>query len=347
MESQQKSNTNLVEQLRLYPKVELHRHLEGALRFSTLVELAKRMGQDVPADVAGQKNKFLVLEPMKDLMAVLNKFMATQAVLDSEAVLTRITYEAIDDAYKEGIRILELRYAPTFIMEGHPGLSFEKIHQAIVRGVERAQHMPIAVGLLCIFQRTQPLKDLERVLDFVIDTRDTWIGVDLADDEAGFPASMFSPLFARAAKAGLPITIHAGEVPLPVSPQNVWDAIHTLGARRIGHGLQIINDEKTLQEVVKTETVLELCPTSNWLTQGVKSLDAHPFRKLMEAGVLTTINSDDPGVFGIDLTNEYQLLAKSYSLTHAEFDRCNDIAAAASFIPLVQKQKCWPRKIQS
>ncbi len=330
---------------RKYPKVELHRHLEGALRFSTLIELAQQMGQDIPKDINAQKQKFLVLDPMKDLLTVLNKFMATQSVLATEEVLTRITFEAIEDAHSEGIRLLELRYAPTYILQGHSDLSYEKIHRAILKGVEKAAHFPIAVGLICIFQRTQPLVELDKVLDFVVDTKDTWIGVDLADDEAGFPTNNFSQLFSRAHRHGFPITIHAGEVDQPTSPKNVSDAIHLLGAQRIGHGLQIIRDAKVMQEVIDSKITLELCPTSNWLTNGVPSLSAHPFRKLMEAKVLTTINSDDPGVFGIDLTNEYHLLAQTYQFTDAEFDYCNDIAARASFIPLAQKQKYWPRKI--
>lgn len=329
----------------LYPKVELHRHLEGALRFSTLVDLAKQMGQDVPTNLEQQKMKFLVREPMKDLVSVLAKFMATQAVLATEEILTRITFEAIEDAHKEGIRILELRYAPTFILQGHPQLNFEKIHRAILLGVQQARHFPVAVGLICIFQRTQPLGILNMVFDFLIDTKDTWIGVDLADDEAGFPTKNFTALFAKAHQHGFPITIHAGEIPLPMAPQNVLDAIKNLGAQRIGHGLQIIHDEKIVQEVIRSKTTFELCPTSNWLTQGVSSLQAHPFRKLMQAGVLTTINSDDPGIFAIDLTNEYKLLAQSYQFTDDEFDRCNDIAARASFIPLKEKQRNWPRLI--
>ena len=174
--------------LRKLPKVDLHRHLEGALRFSTLIELAKSSGQNVPSDPAAQRKQFLVEEPMTDLVAVLRKFGATQKVLDSEEVLARITYEAVEDAVKEGIRILELRYAPTFILEGHANLNFEKIHRGILKGLSLASKLPIAVGLLCIFQRTQSHKTQDRVFDFMMDTKNTWIGADLADDEQNHPA---------------------------------------------------------------------------------------------------------------------------------------------------------------
>ncbi len=296
------------------------------------MELAQGGGQEVPTDPQKQREHFLVTEPMESLSEVLRKFMATQSVLSTEEILTRITYEAVEDAFSEGIHTLELRYAPTFILHGHAQLSFEKIHRAILEGLKKAKKFPIKVGLICIFQRTLPLKELHRVMDFAIDTKDTWIGVDLADDEAHFPSRNFASLFDRAHRHGFPITVHAGEVSLPSAPGNVIDAIKILGARRIGHGFQIINDSKALQTVIDSKTVLELCPTSNWLTGGVPSLKAHPFRTLMEAGVLTTINSDDPGIFGITLMNEHQLLRDYYLLTPEELNHCNEIAAKASFL---------------
>jgi adenosine deaminase len=343
------SKSRAQDSLQILPKVELHRHLEGALRFSTLVELArtarKDSGAEIPKDEASQRRMFLVEEPMTDLVAVLNKFGATQAVLNSEEALSRITYEAIEDAVSEGIKILELRYAPTFILEGHANLNFESIHRGILKGLKEASKLPIAVGLICIFQRTKDLKTQERVFDFFKDTSESWIGADLADDEHNFPAKNFHQLFDKISNTGLPITIHAGEVLHKSAPQNVMDAVTLLHAKRIGHGLQIINDASILRKIVGLKIPLELCPTSNWLTNAIPNLQAHPIRKLMEAGVLCTINSDDPGVFGIDLVNEYRLLDKSYGFTEKEFIECNDIAARASFIPIEKKQKYWPRKI--
>ena len=120
--------------LRDIPKVELHRHLDCSMRLETMKELARAQGIEVPLTEAEIKAKFLVVEPMKDLAAVLQKFLTAQQILNSPEVLTRLTRECIEDCVAEGIRILELRYAPTFIQDGHPHLSFEKIHDAILRG---------------------------------------------------------------------------------------------------------------------------------------------------------------------------------------------------------------------
>lgn len=331
--------------LKTFPKVELHRHLEGSVRLETLIELARHSGQIFPSDPAGQRAHFLVESPMKDLATVLNKFWATQAILHSKENIRRITFEVIEDAYHEGIKLLELRYAPTFIQTNHKNLSFEEIHKAVLQGLADAKKYPIGVGLICTFQRTLPLKDSEKVLDFVLDTKETWIGVDLADDEDAHEAKKFRPLFEKAKKHEMKITIHAGESHSSQAPLNVIDAIEVLHADRIGHGLQIIHNPKALEIVRDRKIPLELCPTSNWLTNAIPDLKSHPFKKLTAQGILTTINSDDPGIFGINLTNEYLLLQKEYSFSKEEFRAANENAARASFLSESIKKQFWSQAL--
>ena len=332
--------------LRQIPKAELHRHLELSIRHSTIRELASHVGLSVPDHKAFSKH-FLITKPMEDLGAILNKFCNTQRLLSSEKILERITYEAIEDAHREGIKILELRYAPTFIQQKNNPLSFDQIHRAICQGQERAEKdFPIAMGLICIVQRTLPMEQAKKVVDFAIAHRDTFVGLDLADNEIGTDLRPFAPLFHRAKAEGLGITAHSGEVNLPEAPSNVQHAVEYLGAERIGHGVQIHHDLKIMDYVREEGIVLELCPTSNWLTQAVPSQDRHPFRRFFDYGIKTTINSDDPGVFNIDLTNEYQLLANLHDFKEDEFARCNDYAASASFIAHDRKQRCWPRPIK-
>jgi adenosine deaminase len=336
-----------LEVLRAIPKVELHRHLECSLRLSTFKELAQDLGLEVPADEARLKEEFLVTTPMRDLDSVLKKFLRTQAVLHSEEILARITFEAIEDAVNEGIKILELRWAPTFIAEGHDQLSFDRIIRGIRKGVEMAAHLPIAVGFISIIQRTLPVSVGENVVDFTLEHKDFFQGLDLADNEVGFNPLLFQKSFDRARAAGLRITVHAGEALFPESSLNVKNAIEILGAERIGHGVQIASDPFVMHLVRNKGIPLELCLTSNWLTQAVPSLSEHPIRKLLQAGVPVTINTDDPGVFDTNMLKEYQLLSQLYAFTEADFNRCNDIAAQASFIPLLKRQKFWPRPIHS
>lgn len=333
------------DELRAIPKVELHRHLECSMRLATLRDLAREIGLKVPATETELREMFLVTTPMHDLETVLNKFLLTQKVLHSEEALTRITHEVIEDAVSENIRILELRYAPTYVLADHPNLSFEKIHAAILQGIAQTAHLPIAVGLIAIIQRVVDLPAAQRVTDFAIANRDTFVGLDLADNEVGYACGPFAPLFKKARFAGLHLTAHAGEADFPGAVQSLRDTIDCLKVERIGHGVQCYRDAALMEVLRERKITLELCPTSNWLTNAVTSLKAHPFKKLLDAGIPVTINSDDPGVFGIDLHNEYEVLEREQGLDRAAFERCNDFAAAASFIPLKLKQRYWPRAI--
>lgn len=329
------------------PKVELHRHLECSMRLDTLVELALDAGLEVPETEEQIRQEFLVTSPMRDLESVLKKFLRTQKVLTSEEVLARITYEVIEDAVEEGIKILELRWAPTFVLEGHPNLNFDKIIRGVRKGVEMAKDLPIAVGMICIVQRTLPIQTAENVYAFAKENKDFFLGLDLADNEAGSDPRQFQKIFEQAKADGFGITVHAGEASIPEASLNVKNSIDLLGATRIGHGVQIHNDPFVINMVRKQAIPLELCITSNWLTQAIPSITEHPIRKLMDAGVPVTINTDDPGIFGIDLVGEYELLARFYKFTEQDFNRCNDIAAQASFIPLIKRQKFWPRPIHT
>lgn len=301
----------------------------------------------MPAGDAEFRAHYLVKEPMSDLGAVLRKFTAAQKALSSEAILKRVTIECIEDAAHEGIRILELRYAPTFIRDGHENLSFEQIHRAIVAGVEACRHLPIAVGLIAIVQRNKPVAIGARVIDFAIEHRDTFVAVDLADNEDGFEPKPFEAMFQKARANGLHITVHAGEANVASAADNVLTSLDRLGAERIGHGIQIANpliphSQDVLREVVKRRIPLEVCPTSNILTNAFKTMREHSIGRLREAGALVTINTDDPGVFDFNLTHEYDALADHQGFGSCDFIDCNETAARASFIPLTKRQAVWP-----
>lgn len=303
------------------------------MRFSTLVEIAEEVGISIPKSEPEQRDMFLITEPMVDLAAVLNKFKAAQRALASEKILERLAYECVEDAYHENIQVLELRYAPTFIQEGHPNLSFDQIHRAFSAGVERAQKKyPVKTGFIAIFQRTLPVSMAENVFAFVLNHKENFVGVDLADNEIEFDALPFAKLFQKAKGHGFGITVHAGEPNMPQAAQNVKEAIDLLGADRIGHGLQIYKNPEILNYVVDKKIPLEVCLTSNYLTQAVPSLALHPIKKLDQAGVLVTLNTDDPGIFDLSLTGEYAVAQKYFGFSEKDFSRFNQNARAASFI---------------
>lgn len=326
-------------------KAELHRHLELCLRPDTIWELAPQFGIPLKSQREFQE-RFMILEPMKDLGTVLNKFLDTQKLLANEEILERISFEACEDAFKnDGIRILELRYAPTFIQLGHQ-LTFEQIHEAIVRGVRKAEaQYPMAVGLIATVQRILPVAEGKKVIDFAIAHKDTFVGVDLADNEEGFDSKPFAPLFLKAQSAGLGITIHSGEAPHPKAPKWVMDAVEVLHAVRIGHGVQIIQSPEVMAQIRDRGVVLELCPTSNMLTNAIPDLKQHPLRKLMEAGIKVTVNTDDPGIFNTNLNREYRIAHEILGMTLAELDVCSQTAAEASFIPKAKRAKVWPKPL--
>jgi adenosine deaminase len=260
-------------------------------------------------------------------------------------VIERLTAEACEDARKQNIRILELRYSPDFIAEGHPELTFENIHEAIVRGVERSRHPDFAVGLIGIVRKILPDAQAAYTTDFIIEHKASFVGFDFADRDIGFELRRFAPLIDRARNAGLRFTTHCGEDKVPEAAQHIRMAIEELRAERIGHGIYAVQDPQVVALAKRRQVLFELCPTSNWLTSAVPSIAAHPIRKFMQLGVHCSINSDDPGLFGIDLTNEYEVLLRDLRFTREEFDRLNDLAAAHSFIAADIKRRVWPRTI--
>lgn len=334
------------DQIKKIPKVELHCHLELVFRPASLVEYARWLNLDFPQSVKDIESKIIIREPMKDLASVLESFLAVQRLLASPEILERHAYEACAYAAEQNIRIVEFRYAPTFIQQGHENLRFDDIHRAICRGIERGKKdFKIAVGLIGIIQRISSYQQAAQVTEFIIDNKDTFIGMDLADNEVGFDCKKFASLFEKAKSEGLHITVHAGEANVPAAPQYVRDAINYLGAQRIGHGIQIARDPLTVQFVREKRILLEVCPTSNFLTNAISASQEHPARSLVDAGIFISINTDDPSMFGIDLNHEYNRLVREHRFSESLIHQCNDWAASCSFIPHSEKQKVWPRMI--
>ena len=326
------------------PKVELHCHLELAYRPSTMKSWAIEDG-DLPEGCSDKefKAKYMVLSPMNDLPTVLQKFLVTRDRIKSLERIERLAFEACEDMHLiSNVRILELRYAPSFVLEVYPDLGASMMHEAIMRGCARAEHQyPIAVGLICLLQRIKSVSENEYWADFAIEHKGEILGLDLADDEVNFPPDVFAHIFQKAKSQDLGITVHAGEPSVPQAPENILTSLEKLGADRIGHGVQAIHNPKVIEILTDNQVPLELCPTSNVLTKAVASLEDHPLKKLMELGVRTTINSDDPGVMGISLMTEYEKAHNVLDMSLKQLEQCNQWAAEASFICKEKKEKIW------
>lgn len=297
-----------------------------------MFDVAQGLNLGLPADVEEFKDRVLLTKPERDLKTALSKFLIIQKCFKDEQFIERLAYEYIEDAYRQGVRVLELRYSPSFIQSGNNKLSFEKIHELINSGVSRAKKYDIEVGIIGLIGRNDPMELATKVCDFIVRNRDSFIGIDLADNEQDFDCKPFAPLFAKARDNGMNITIHAGEAIYPGNTQSVIDAIEILGATRIGHGIQIINDKKAIDVVLKNDILLEVCPTSNYLTGSVASIEEHPLKKLMNCGVKVSINSDDPGIFDCPISGEYEVLHKHCGFSKEDFAKCNRDAFEKTFI---------------
>jgi len=312
-------------------QTELHRHLDISARLSTVLELAQKLGLE-PQSTSLQSfgDKLYLRSPLNDLASVLARFELFQKILVTPEILERVAFETVEDCRREGTQNVELRYSPSFLCE-KSGLNWLEASQAFDRGVKRAlQTFPeMRAGLICIASRDYGLDMASQTVEFFLAHPELFIGVDLAGNESAYPARLFQEAYAPAIQARAKITIHAGEA---AGPDQVWEAIELLGAQRIGHGIASAKDPQLMEHLRQRKICLEICPTSNWLTQCVPTLPQHPLAQLVRAGVPVSINTDDPGVFPVTLASEIQLCRDELGLTETEIQACQQSALHSSFL---------------
>jgi len=333
---------NLKQKIKDMPKIELHKHLEGSVRLETLRELTVQMDKSKSLD----REKFIISRPSTVYTEWIDILWSQQAVFNSLENIERITYEIIEDSVRDNVRILELRYSPAFVAINHSWSTFNDIHQAVLKGIAKSteKYKNIVVGLIGIIDRNLNQEDAGKSMDFIIQNKDSFIGVDLANDETKYPPEPFIDLFQKALSHGLKVTIHSGESPVPTSAENVRTSISKLGATRIGHGVMIHAHEDIMKFVKDSSAVLEVCPTINWLCGLFPSLKDHPIRKFKDYGILVTVSTDDPGLIGITLNDQYEQIVENGLLTLEELEECNRVAYRASFLPEEVKSKFWDNK---
>jgi adenosine deaminase len=330
---------NRTSPLRKMPKVELHRHLDGSIRQETIIDISKRNNLDIDiSDIANLKKRSTVTEPMHDLAAVLEAFDTIQKVSCSYEAIKRIAYENVEDAFYDGIKLIELRFSPAFISL-QKEIKNDEIIEAVIDGVvEGMVKYDIQVGLITIVSRTLDYEaNKQGTLDAISYANkgvhygsDRLVGFDLADRENTTEPSDFSELVMMSRQAGLGITVHSGE---DTDASGVQKTLEVLSPERIGHGVNAWQDKDVVEMLKERDVLLELCPTSNWLTQCVPILADHPLPDFYHAGVKVSINSDDPQLMDIDLTHEYEIAKKLYHFTSEDFKKMNLYALEKSFLP--------------
>lgn len=322
-----------------YPLVELHRHLDGNVRLETVVDLARRHDVDLPAhDPEGLRPHVQVTEREPDLMSFIAKFECLRRVFVDYEAVRRVARENVEDAAREGIDYIELRFSPYFMAEKH-GLDPAGVVEAVCDGVAEAVEaeegarpagLPPRARLIGIISRHYGPEigwiELEAALAF----RDRGVvALDLAGDEANFPGELFVGHFRRAREEGLHVIAHAGEADGAAS---VRQAIEGLRAERIGHGVRSVEDPAVVDLLVERGIPLEVCPTSNLQTSTVDSWQEHPLPVLLAKGVSVTLNTDDPSISGIDLPHEYRVAEEKLGLGEPELRTLQQNALAAAFL---------------
>lgn len=334
------------------PKVELHKHLEGSIRFSTLKELfvARNPSLDTENLDDAVRSHFCVCNQVTSLTDFLDKFEHTQQLLATTDIIERITFEACEDAAKCNVIVLELRYSPVYILRGHEDtLTLDSIHEAVIKGVEQAEreYPQMAVGLIGILDRCSTIEEATQAANFFIANKDTFVGVDLANDEERFDGLHLVPLFERCKKEGLQVTIHAGEIPTQCSPTNVDIAIEQFGATRIGHGIFACTDEYVVAKAKASGIVFEVCTSSNVLIGNVKSFQEHPLRRMIDSDLKVAISTDDPGLFYLlDIDKECEIAVTKCGLTLEELWQCQVNGYEASFLAKSNTEAKWQAAIQ-
>ncbi|EOH98331.1 adenosine deaminase [Enterococcus haemoperoxidus ATCC BAA-382] len=322
------------EHVKNLPKIELHCHLDGSIRPETLRKIADQQGISLPVD--NKKLKELLVAPIdcQDLNDYLERFDLVLTCLQTEEALKTAAIDVISQAAEENIQYIEVRFAPSLHTE--KGLSLPKIITAVLAGLEYGQQQfGVKSNALLCGMRHEELADIEKVVRLAEEFKTNGIvGFDLAGNEIDFPPYTFEETLNLVDHLNIPLTLHAGECGCG---KNVADAIH-LGAKRIGHGIALKDTPEYFSLLQEKDTLIEMCPTSNFQTKTVTHLADYPFKTFLDNGIKICINTDNRTVSDTTLTDEFMKLHEWYGITYADMEQLNHNAVAGAFISENEKQ---------
>lgn len=299
------------------PKVELHCHLEGTVRPSTVVELARKHGRELPSEDPTELYRFTSLDSFLEI------FWLVQSLIGDRDDWRRVAYEATVDAAPHGLRYREAFFTPARHLQA--GQSLAEIVAGLTEGIEAAERETgVRSALVCDIDRAYgPIAAVELAEDLVALRRaggaERVIGLGMDSTERGVDPADFAPAYEVAREAGLHITGHAGE---DTGPENIAAALEALHLDRIDHGIAVVEDPALVDRLARDRVPFNVCPSSNVvIANRYESLAEHPLRRMREVGLLVTINTDDPAMTGTDLGREYRHVAEALGYGYDEMCR--------------------------
>ncbi|MBT2542945.1 adenosine deaminase [Streptomyces sp. ISL-44] len=315
------------------PKAELHVHHVGSASPRIVAELAARHPDSkVPTDPEALADYFT----FTDFAHFIEVYLSVVDLVRTPDDVRTLTFEVARDMARQNIRYAELTITP--YSSTRRGIE-EKAFMEAIEDARKAAEAELGVILRWCFDipGEAGLEAAAETARLAVDLRpEGLVSFGLGGPEIGVPRPQFKPYFDQARAAGLHSVPHAGET---TGPETVWDAIRDLGAERIGHGTSSTQDPELLAYLAEHRIALEVCPTSNIATRAVTDLDRHPVKEMVAAGVLVTINSDDPPMFGSDLNNEYAVAARLLDLDERGLAQLAKNAVEASFLDAAGKAK--------
>jgi adenosine deaminase len=324
------------------PKVDLHRHLEGSLRLATMLDIAGAHGITVPNNITRLGHLVQVQngEPFT-YQNFLAKFNTLRMFYRSPEVIHRVTREAIEDAAKDNVCYLELRFTPVALSRAERFPLDDVIEWVCESAAEAAKKYNVMVRLIASVNRHESPELAEQVAWEAAERLGRGlIGLDLAGNEAEFPLQPFAGVFREAQQAGLRLTVHAGEW---AGAGSVRGALEVLNAERIGHGVRVLEDDAVVALARERGAAFEVCVTSNFQSGVIPSLDAHPLLRMLASGLNVTLATDDPSISQITLGEEYRQACEGLGMTQPVLQERILAAARAAFLPQAEKDKLAAR----
>jgi adenosine deaminase len=311
------------------PKIELHCHLDGSVRPSTIADIAKKEKILLPSfDIEEIKGMISVNSDCDSLEEYLTKFDLPITVMQSEYSLERISYELFEDAQKDNVKYLEVRFGANLHLK--KGLSIKNVIESVLSGMRRAEkEFDIRGNIILSGLRSDSIESLHDLIEVGKEyIGNGVVGIDLcAVEEEGF-SSKYIEAFEIARKYGFRVTIHAGEV---CSGNNILEAIEMLGAERIGHGINLKTSEKAYHLVKAGHINLEMCPTSNIQTKAVDSYETHPIVDFLREGISVSISTDNKTVSNTTMSREIEIVSKNMGMTLEEYKLIFGYSVESSF----------------